>query len=49
MSTIRIPKKIHNLHDRLPKPNYNPLRMRPRDNSVSVMSFDNDSKITHGP
>lgn len=47
MNTIRIPKKIHNLQDRLPKPNYSPLKMRPRENSASAMSFDNANKITH--
>lgn len=41
MNTIRIPKKIHNLQERLPKPNYSPLKMRPRENSASAMSFDN--------
>lgn len=47
MNTIRIPKKIHGLQDRLPKPNYSPLKMRPRENSVSAMSFDNAHKITN--
>jgi hypothetical protein len=45
MNTIRIPKKLHHLQEKLPKPNYSPLKMRPRENSASAMSFDNGNKI----
>lgn len=46
LNTIRIPKNLHYITDRLPKPNYQPLKLRKVDRQRFIQTLAGLQNVT---